>query len=280
MGCSGSRDKLQGAEKPLDHWIEPVGMEGLDATFENASKIIATIEDKRKAIVDEIEDIYGHSGTVAWKNRDLGKAFKAVVWKLGVDNDGKVSDIGFNSETHVFEGKKNSPIGNKAGNMLVNYVKNVTDEWKLEDLTNILADIEAISNDLSNNLDNYAKEVTDKFSSSPFEGIKKVAALKRNISKCTTAVASLKDIIERLKTLIGSGPSILASLNPENMQKESEFSEKAFKNKWSNPAQICWNLIEKPEDKNGKKWDDCQKEYTQKFNARQEILLKYAKNAK
>ena len=277
MGCGSSKDKLEGAEKPLDHWMEKIEIESLDNNFEKAGKIIETIEEKRKFIVDEINDIFGHSGAIAFKQRCLTKAFRCVVWKLGVDNDGKVSEIGFNLETHVFEGKKNSQSGNEAGNRLITYLKRVTDEMKVEDLSNCLNDVESIANDFSSNFDNYCKEVTEKFTSSPFTALKKVSVLKNNMSKITKAISVLKDLIERLKNLVGSAPQILSMLNPENMLKESDHVEKAYRHKFKHAVEIAWNLIEKSEERQGKSWNECLKEYSDKVKARNDEFAKFTK---
>lgn len=279
MGCGGSKDKLTGAEKPLDHWMEPLGMESIDATFQRASGIISTIEEKRVAIVDDLETVYHKSGAIAYKTRDLGKALKCVVWKLGVDNEGKVTEVGFSVDNHTFGGAKNSAEGNEAGNLLVAYCKNVLENWKPEDLSSILGDIEGIVKDFTDNMDNYAKEIQEKCASNPFDAIKKISKLKSNISNCTAAVECLKDLVNRLKELALSAPNVIAALNPAGMLKEAEHVEKAHKQKLRDAVQIAWNVIDAA-DRHGKTWNECVRDAEEKKKKRNEFFAKYQKKQK
>lgn len=276
MGCGGSKDKLNGAEKPLDHWMEPLDMKSIDENFKRASGVISTIEEKRRAIVDDLDNVYESTGTIAFKTRDLGKALKCVVWKLAVDNDGKVAEIGFNADNHTFGGAKNSSVGNEAGNGLIEYCKNLVEIWKPEDLTTILGEIEAIVKDLTSNMDSYAKEIQEKSTSNPFDGLKKISKLKNNIVKCTAAVECLKDLFNRLKTLAQSAPQVLAALNPAAMLNEAAHVEKAHKLKLKDAVQISWNVIE-PAERHGKTWNECVKEAEEKTKKRYEFFSKYAK---
>jgi len=80
--------------------MEKLEMETIDANFARAQIVINAIEEKRALLVDDLEEIYVKTGAIAFKTRDPAKAFKCVVWKLGVDNDGKIHEIGFN---HTFK---------------------------------------------------------------------------------------------------------------------------------------------------------------------------------
>lgn len=276
MGCGGSKDKLTGAEKPLDHWMEPLEMGSMDEKFQRASVIISTIEEKRRAIVDDLEQVYHSTGAIAFKSRDLGKALKCLVWKLGVDNDGKVTEIGFNTENHTFGGKKNSSEGDQAGNKLVEYCKNLVENLKVEDITNLLNDIEALVKDFTDNMGQYSKEILEKCSSNPFDGIKKISKLKNNISNCLAAVVCLKDIVGKLNMLALSAPKVLAALNPEAMLKEAAHVEKARKQRLTDAVQIAWNIID-PKERHGKTWNESVKEAEEKNKKRHELINKYAK---
>ena len=229
MGCGGSKDLLPGAEKPLDHWMEPLELASIDGNFQRASGVISQIEEKRRLIVDTLEKVYEQSGAIAYKNRDLGKALKCIIWKLSVDNDGKISDIGLNKETHTFEGAKNSAEGNEAGNALVAYCKSLVEVIKPEELTNILTEIQGIVTDFGTNMPTYATEIQGAMGGNPFAGLKKISNLKNNVSKCAAAASGLKDIIVKLGALAASAPQILSALNPENMLKEAANVEKAHK---------------------------------------------------
>ena len=276
MGCGGSKDKLTGADKPLDHWMEALEMETIDANFQRASGIITTIEEKRRQVINDLESVYESSGAIAYKNRDLSKALKCVIWKLGVDNDGNVAKIGFNFEDMTFGGAKNSTHGNEAGEKLIKYCKNILENWKPEDLTCILTEIEEIYKDFNGNMDRYTKEIQEKCTSNPFDAIKKMIKLKGNISKCTDAVVCLKDLIERLKMHAVSAPQVMASLNPVTMLKEAPHVEKAFKLRITDAVQIAWNIIE-PHERQGKTWKDCVKEAEEKTKKRQKYFDEQAK---
>jgi len=281
MGCGGSKDiLLNSPDLPLDYWMESLDMESLDNQLKNAENIIITVEEKRRAIVDDLETIYSKTGAIAFKTRDLEKALKCAVWRLGVDNEGKVSEIGFNAETQNFEGKKNSEEGNNAANSLVHYCKNFIEKWKIEDLTDLLKSIEEIKNDMINKWDVYMKEIIQKNGRNPSDGFKKIAKLENNNSKCLDAIICLKDIIELFRIFIETAPQILAALNQETMLKEATHVEKAFKHKLIHPVKIAWNLIEKLEDRQGKNCNDCQREYSAKIKARNDLIAKYAKQQK
>lgn len=277
MGCGGSKDKLHGAEKPLDHWMEKTELENVDKLFEKAENIISAIENKRKSVVDDLDDVYGKVGAIAFKKKDLSKALKCVLWKLGVDNGG-ISEIGFNLEGPVFEGKKNSQEGNDAGNFLIKYCKNVTEEWKMEEFTNLFKEIEELNSELVNNAGIYVNDIKEKFKSDFVKAIKKSVAIKGNISRCSAAVVAIKDILERFKILVESAASVISGFNPTEWVKEADNVEKAKKMKITNIVEIAWNLIPNPLEKNGKKYEECQKEYGEKCKVRNEIFAKYAQH--
>jgi len=277
MGCGASKDKLSQVEKPLEHWVEPLEMQGLDETFSSASNLIKTIEEKRSAIVDELESVYAKSGAIAFKKRDLNKALRCTIWKLGVDNGGKVDEIGINVESQLFERSNNSEEGNIAGNSLIYYCKNLLENWKIEDLTSILNELEEINKNLSENHERYMNIITENCKENPFDGFKKNSKIKGNRNKCENAISCLKQVIEILKNLALSAPDVLASLNPERIVKESIHVEKAFNKKLNNPVEIAWNLIENPKERNGKKWDDCLKDHEDKLKLKKALLDKLQK---
>jgi len=249
MGCGGSRELLTQAEKPLEHWMEPLDMEGLDRIFSSASNIIINIEEKRSAIVDELDNVYSNSGAIAYKNRDLNKALRCAFWKLGVDNAGKIDEIGFNLDNQQFEGGKNTEEGNLAGNTLIIYCKNLVENLKVEDLDNNLNDITNICKDLSENYEKYLQDTSEYCKDNPFEGFKKISIFRGNMSKCTKVISCLKDLIVILKNLTASASGILATINPVGKANEIANIEIAFKLKLTHPVQIAWILIEKDEEK-------------------------------
>jgi hypothetical protein len=73
MGCGGSRTKLEGADLPLDHWMEPTGVEELDKTFIEASELIIQLESARAKSIDEFDYVVVATGACAYKQPDMEK---------------------------------------------------------------------------------------------------------------------------------------------------------------------------------------------------------------
>jgi hypothetical protein len=73
MGCGGSRTKLEGVDMPLDHWMEPTGIEELDKDFKEASDVIAQLESVRVKSVDDFDEVVIVTGATAYKNPDFEK---------------------------------------------------------------------------------------------------------------------------------------------------------------------------------------------------------------
>jgi len=275
MGCGGSKETLEGCEKPLCHHMAKIEIETIDGTFDKCSSVICQVEEKRKFLCDELMDNYYHTGAWVYKTPDPQRALECAVWRLGVDNKGKVSDIGLNVESMCFEGNSNSEKGNGAANNLINYMKCLTTEWKQEDLTAICDQLTEIVNDLTSNMENYMNEIKDKCSSEPMKMMKCVSNLKTNLSKATIALTCIKDLVNKMKELVECAPAVMANMSPDKLLSQQAHVDTACKSKQTENLPIAFSVVQ-ADHRRGKTCKAVDDEYCQKLKARQEILAKIA----
>lgn len=275
MGCGGSKEVLEGCEKPICHMMQKTEIENIDGTFDRCSQVIAQVEEKRKFLVDELMDNYYHTGAWAYKCPDPQKALECAVWRLGVDNKGKVADIGMNHEAMCFEGNSNSEKGNQAGNNLMNYMKCLTTEWKQEDLTGICDQLTEIVNEITGNMENYTNEIKEKCSSEPMKMMKCCSSLKQNLAKSTCALNCMKDLCEKMKMLCECAPAMMASCTPDKLLLQQEHVDKACKSKQTENLPIAFCVIA-ADHRRGKTCKAVEDEYCAKLKARKEMLAKMA----
>lgn len=275
MGCGGSKEVLEGCEKPLCHRMEKMEIESIDATFEKISNIITQVEQKRKFLCDDLMDNYYNTGAYAYKCPDPQKALECAVWRLAVDNKGKVSDIGMNSETMCFEGNQNSEKGNCAANGLINYFKCLTNEMKMEDMTAIADQLTECVNEITSNMEQYTNDIKDKCSSEPLKMMKCCGYLKTNLSKATCALNSCKDLCNKMKELVECAPAMMANCSPDKLLDQQAHVDKAMKSKQTENLPIAYCVIAS-EHRRGKKCQDAENCYQMKLKARKECLDKLA----
>lgn len=275
MGCGSSKSKeiLEGCEKPLCHKMEKFEIDSIDSNFEKCSTIICQVEEKRKFLVDELIDNYYHTGAFAYKCPDPQKAFECAIWRLAVDNKGKVSEIGINSHEMCFEGKSNSEKGNLAANNIIGYMKCLTTEWKMEDLTAISDQMTEVVNEITSNMDNYSNEIKDKMSSEPMKLMKCVENLKGNLAKSTCALECIKQLCDKMRELCECAPALMENCTLEKLENQQSNVDKALKGKETENLGIAFSVLE-ANDRRGKTLKNVEDEYNTKLKARKDCLEK------
>lgn len=273
MGCGGSKEILEECEKPLCSKMEIVDIEEVDSTFQNTSELICKIEKIRKILCDDLTDNYYCTGAWAYKIPTPEQALLCSIWRLGVDNKGKVADIGFSAENLCFEGGSNSEAGNQAANNYLNYMKNLPNEVKQEEINEIIDKLNVICEQVTDNMDNYLSNIGEKCEQNPMKGFKLCGNLKSNLAKATSALNCARGLSVKVKELIACSPNILSNCNPENFLKQNDHIVKAMKFKETENLGIAWNVVDSGHrrGKNCKAADD---EYKAKLKARNEILEK------
>jgi len=276
MGCGGSKEILEECEKPLCSKMDRVELEDLDGIFSKCSEIINQIEQKRQILVDDLIDNYYNTGAWAYKKPDPDKALECCIWKLGVDNKGKISEIGFNSECSLFEGNCNSENGNKAANDLINYMKNIENLFRQEEKDKLKDELTEIVEQVSSNMNNYIKEIGEKCESNPMKGFKLCSNLKCNLAKASLALNCSKDLWGKMNDLLASAPKVMKKCTHENFELQKEYVEKACKSNETENLPIAWFVI----PSNSRRGNTCKaadEEYCTKLKARKLLFSKINK---
>lgn len=129
MGCGGSKEKLEGVDRPLDHWMEKVGIPDIDDKFYPLSDTIKDLENIRETVVDKRDEMHELSGSCAYKAPSLYKAGTSVLWKLSVDNKGEISKAGIDvidKEPYItVVGSDNSKEGADAARSFITYCNSI-----------------------------------------------------------------------------------------------------------------------------------------------------------
>ena len=244
MGCGGSKSEiLEGCEKPLCHKMECTGIADIDACFETASKNICSIEEMRKLLVDELMDNMFHTGGLVFKVPTPQKAIESCIWRLAVDNKGKVAEIGYNTESLCFEGSCNSEKGNMVANTLCSYMTCLT-KLKPEDCK-LIADgcMENVEH-ITSNMEKFMGEIKEANSSNPMKAMSNCNALKVNLAKATCALNCMKELQGRIKMLMECAPEMMASCTPSKLLEQQGCVDKAMKSKQTENLPIAWGVCE------------------------------------
>lgn len=273
MGCGGSKEILEGCEKPLCHRMEKLDIESIDSCFERCSTIIMQVEEKRKFLADELCDQYYHTGAYVYATPDPQKALECAIWRLGVDNKGKAVDIGFNVETMCFEGKSNSEKGNSVANCFIDYMKRLATDWKMEDMNAISDNLSELVNEITSNMENYAGDIKEKFSSNPMGIMKGLSQMKTNLTKSTHALNCTKELCTRLKELCESAPAMMKNCTPDKIAGQQAHIDKAVKGKQTENLPIAFCVVE-DKLRRAKTCKAVDEEYCAKQKFRTECLAK------
>jgi hypothetical protein len=102
MGCGGSRTKLEGIDLPLDHWMEPTGVEEFDKNFKEASEIIVHLEVARAKCIDEFDHVVVATGACAHKQPDLEKCLVSFFVNAELDQAEFMKDLELSHEIPYF----------------------------------------------------------------------------------------------------------------------------------------------------------------------------------
>lgn len=275
MGCGGSKKiQLEGPERPMCHKMEKIDIECYDACFENTSKNIQNLEVMRKLLFDDYMDCMYQTGGLVHKCPNPQKALCASIWRLGVDNKGKASEIGFNSETMLFEGACNSEEGNSAANNLTAYIKRIQ-EVNPDDCKAIAEAIGENMKHISDNQEKCAADIKEKFASDKMKMIASCEALKVNIAKATCSANTLKECQQRMKLIKENIPEMMECCKAEKFADQQACVDKAMKSKETCNLGIAWDVVEAKERKNmtAKQIHAC---YTEKCRLRKEMFEKMA----
>jgi|ERR1712032_350186 len=273
MGCGGSKKEiLEGCEKPLCHKMEKIDIEEIDACFDQTSQNIVRLEEMRKLLVDELMDNMYHTGGIVYKMPCPKNAIESCIWRLAVDNKGKVSEIGYNSETMIFEGSCNSEKGNMIANTFCSYMKAIkeVDPENCKDIAEKIGENQA---QINSNSDKFMEQVKEKFSSDKMKAMACCDAMKMNMAKATCAANCLKQCQERMGMIMGGMKDMMDCCSPDKFLEQQACVDKAMKSKQTENLPIAWNVVEAAERKKMtvKQMEQC---YGQKLKARNEILAK------
>ncbi len=275
MGCGGTKTKyeLTLLETPLDYWMRPLHNLDLNSDMIEGMKLIKDAEECRSGIVDELNDVSAASGAIAYKNRNLTNNLRCVLWRLGVDNDGKIEAVKI--EEGNFSGEKNSEEGNAAGNKFFIYYRNLDFKGYGEKTFHISCKLKDLFSRLTKNMEENSKTLFEEFNDKPAEGFILQANLKENLAKIKNAnncLNELKDMVKGLSEDMRGVNSVF-----ESIANEAPKCLKAFQQKLTDPVQIAWSLVEKPEERHGKNWKDCFEEHKFKLKMRVDQLSKLSK---
>lgn len=275
MGCGGSKENVEEYEKPLNPKMDIVDLEKVDGIFLKCSKIIIQLEPIRKTFFDDLIDIYYQTGAWAYICPDPQKALECSIWRLGVDNKGNTSEIGFNTHGPCFEGGCNSEEGNNAANNLIEYMQNLTTKFKEEDIHFIFNELNEIVNEISKNMDSYVKEIGDKYESHPLKGFQLCGLLKGNLAKATHALNCAKESSIKIKDLLKE-PKFITSNIPNILRAQSKLIEQACKIKQTKNLSISWNLVHN-DLRRGKSLNAAKTEYENKIKVRNNTYMQILK---
>lgn len=277
MGCGGSKknlEALEGTEKPCCHKMEKMESERIDGVFERCSALIKLIEEKRKFLNDELVDNYYHIGAYVYKNPTPTNALECAVWRLAIDNKGKIADIGMNTETNSFEGNANSEKGNSLVNNFINYMICLTTEMTQEELADLHNQLNELVNEINKNMESYENEVKEKFSPANTHMLK-LGGLRVNILKSSYALSVIKSLQAKMKELVEASPAMMELLNLEKLQSQQPHVDKAVKSNQTENLAIAFAVVN-PSHRRGKTLQAVESEYAALLKTRNELLEKIA----
>jgi hypothetical protein len=144
MGCGGSRTKLEGVDLPLDHWMEPTGVEECDKGFKEAGELMVSLEIVRSKVVDDFDELVVCTGASAYKNPDLEKCILSFFYSAEVEHAEFMKGIESSSDAPFFTHKaKLSAKAQKTHDHLVKFMNGLRecekhwDEAKNDNLKDI-----------------------------------------------------------------------------------------------------------------------------------------------
>jgi hypothetical protein len=164
MGCGGSRTKLEGHDMPIDHWMEKIGIEDIDKSFEPVNGHLTVIEDIRSYGVDELEELALATGACAYKEITLEKCYISFFYNAELESPEYYKKIQSIESPPLFSGpelKKNK----KAYDHLSIYIKKY-DDIKSKG-SEIGAKLEDVHTELKGKEADFEKAISEKFKDKP-----------------------------------------------------------------------------------------------------------------
>ena len=269
MGCGGSKDKEEGVHAHLSHWMTNLGMEKLDETFAEASKVIEQVEEMRVTIVDARDDLMINSGACSYADPQIDHAFFGIAYKLSADNKGKFLDCGIKFDieamTLTLDGPNNSADAVKALENFKDYFKGIVAlPDKVKELSEKMQDLaKKIVEDPSAMLE----EVSETFKDNMLQIPGKIFAAKSNIDLVRKAVTcSVKLAAELTKNLAFMKEVAGLLKNLEKITKIDVIGANANKHKYVKAYEITWNLMEDVKLRFGKKAEEGLKRWDERKN--------------
>lgn len=91
MGCSASREKLEGTDLPLDYQMEHTGVDTIDEMFNKSIEIIKTLEGIREIVIDKKENLFLLTGACCHTKPDLFQCLRGFIWRLSTEHEGDLT---------------------------------------------------------------------------------------------------------------------------------------------------------------------------------------------
>lgn len=171
MGCGGSKEKLEGIDRPLEHWMESTNMPDVDEKFYPLQKCIKEMEEIRDLIVDKRDEMYETSGACSYRTPNVYKAGQSVLWKLSTDNGGEIAKAGIDtindSPYIVVHGSNNTPQGSKAANVFIEYCAGISNMPSR--LANICENLKEFADKALANQESTLQKIKSKLSNNPMQ---------------------------------------------------------------------------------------------------------------
>jgi len=230
---------------PLDHWMEPTGIEELDRDFKEASDVIAHLESVRVKCVDDFDELVIATGASAYKTPDVEKCLTSFFVVAEHEHPEFMKGVETGHEAPFFTHKaKLSSKTQKIHDQIVKFIKGykeIEKPWcdncsrKLKELEAKLAVAEL------------EKQIADKYKDKKGELSKFCVALKRNQEKIKLAVAC----DEHLKAIDRKHSEQLKYPESEHVILQvPKWVEKAKKEKLCQPYDIVFTNLT-PEEREG-----------------------------
>lgn len=250
MGCGASREKEVGLHCPLEHFMENVGLEGVDTIFSRAEPVLKSIEEIRELVVDRFDSAKIWSGATAIREElvDLTRVFECVLWGVSVEADGDIykNPLKITAEPPFLEYiEKSKSI--KAVNKFAKYVSGFYNQ--AETLIELTAQISELCSEICDNVENLTDQVNEYSKEEPSKQHVMLNRVVRNSNRIKKAAGIVPDLNKAMNMQIRSIPHLIDMYNDDNfIRSVNDNAKKAIKLKLKQPWEITWHLI-KPEDR-------------------------------
>lgn len=272
MGCSGSKtsdDGLLYTQTDYDMTDPGIAFDKLGELFKDASTSIKELEELRKIIIDNRDELVIVTGASSFIDPTIENCLKCLLWLISFDNEGNISEAGIECDT---EGKKISLTGNKTSSQTQTalteyqkYLNSLTENnQKLSQISEKLIELKdkfTNGNELENEYVSKLKESgTDQVSKYLSQFRKNVDKLKR---ACITS-NKLKDEVKLAFDTFNDIPALISDKTRRN--KIDKIGCKALTFAYVKPNEISWNLIDDVKQRYGKNPEEGLKFWDNRMN--------------